>query len=66
MFLMKFHRDLYVPITFGHLEHLTDELVEEYRAWLQTDEGKQYLPGGMRGRNVGDRAKGNSKNWTKD
>lgn len=45
-FLGKFHRELIVPITFGHVEVITDEVKKEYLKWLETDEGKSYLEGG--------------------
>lgn len=45
-FLIKFHKDLVVPLTFGHTELLTDDIWQEYLAWCQTDEGKTYLEGG--------------------
>lgn len=35
-------------IMFGHLELLTDEMYEEYIAWCQTEDGKQYLKGGSK------------------
>lgn len=41
-----YHKDIFVQLSFGHLELLTDELWQEYLDWCQTDEGKQYLEGG--------------------
>jgi len=35
-----------VPITFGHVEVISDEVKKEYLKWLETDEGKSYLEGG--------------------
>lgn len=45
-FLWQFHRDIFHLIAFGHLELITQEMVDEYIAWCQTDEGKKYLKGG--------------------
>lgn len=44
--LWKYHRDLFTPLLFGHLELFTEELAREYRDWCLTDEGRQYLKGG--------------------
>ena len=46
--LFKYHRDLMVPLMFGHLELFTEELQKEYKEWCLTDEGKQYLKGGSK------------------
>ena len=35
-------------ISFGHVELFTEEMQQEYVAWCQTDEGKQYLKGGSK------------------
>ena len=43
---MKYHRDLYVPISFGHTELLTEEIYNEYLEWCRTEEGASYLEGG--------------------
>jgi len=45
---LKFHRDLYSPLMFGHVELMTQELYDEYLTWVQTDEGRQYLKGGSK------------------
>jgi hypothetical protein len=45
-FLWRFHRDILSPLLFGHVELYTEEIEQEYYAWLQTEEGKQYLVGG--------------------
>ena len=45
-FLLQFHKDLIVPLTFGHTELLTDDIWQEYIDWCCTDEGKSYLEGG--------------------
>ena len=42
-FLLKYHRELYVPLWFGHLELFTDEIKQEYIDWCLTDEAKPYL-----------------------
>ena len=41
-----YHRDIYTPLMFGHVEELTPELWQEYIEWVKTDEGKKYLKGG--------------------
>ena len=45
---LKFHRELYTPLMFGHVELLTNELYQEYLDWVQTDDGRQYLKGGSK------------------
>ena len=40
--------DIFPFIMFGHTEMLTDEMWEQYIAWCQTDDGKQYLEGGSK------------------
>ena len=46
--LFKYHKDLFSPLLFGHIELLTEELSKEYIDWCKTDEGKQYLKGGTK------------------
>lgn len=46
--LWMYDPKLYVLIGFGHLELFTDEMKEQYLAWCQTDEGKEYLKGGSK------------------
>lgn len=46
--LATYHRDLFVPLMFGHLELFTDELAKEYTEWCLTEEGRQYLQGGSK------------------
>lgn len=48
IWLLKYHRELYAPLMFGHLEEFTEELYQEYLEWCLTDEGKQYLRGGSK------------------
>jgi len=48
VWLATYHRDLLVPLMFGHLELFTDELAREYADWCQTEEGRQYLKGGSK------------------
>lgn len=43
---LKFHRDIYPLLMFGHNELITKEMYQEYLDWVQTDEGKQYLEDG--------------------
>lgn len=40
------HIEILPLILFGHIELLTDDMLEEYTEWCKTDEGKQYLKGG--------------------
>ena len=47
-FLMKYYRELFALIMFGHTELLTKEMQEKYYEWCLTDEGKQYLKGGSK------------------
>ena len=47
-YLEKYHRDIIIPLTFGHTELLTQEIWGEYIDWCQTDEGRQYLKGGSK------------------
>lgn len=46
MWLLKYHKDKYITISFGHLEDFTEEMKQEYLNWLKTEEGKSYLKGG--------------------
>ena len=46
--LWENHKDKLPLILFGHTELFTEEMQEEYIAWCQTDEGKQYLEGGSK------------------
>ena len=46
--LWENHRELISPIMFGHIELMTQEMWNEYIAWCQTDDGKQYLEGGSK------------------
>lgn len=48
VWLFTYHKDLFVPIMFGHLELFTDEMTREYLEWCETDEGRQYLKGGSK------------------
>lgn len=45
---LKFHRDIYTLLMFGHTELMTEDLWKEYIKWCQTDEGRQYLKGGSK------------------
>lgn len=45
---LNYHRELFTPLSFGHTELLTDELMQEYLEWVRTDEGRQYLKGGSK------------------
>ena len=39
----RYHKDILVPLSFGHIELMTDEIWEEYVNWCETDEAKPYL-----------------------
>ena len=47
-YLENYHRDIIIPLTFGHTELLTQEIWGEYVDWCRTDEGIQYLKGGTK------------------
>ena len=42
------HKQLIPLIMFGHTELFTDEMAQDYLAWCQTEDGKQYLKGGSK------------------
>lgn len=46
--LMKNHFDKIGLIMWGHTEEMTDEMWAEYIEWCKTDEGRQYLKGGSK------------------
>lgn len=46
--LFENHNDIFVLVMMGHLEYLTNDMFEQYLAWCQTDDGKQYLKGGSK------------------
>ena len=46
------HKDIVGLIMLGHLELLTEEMYIEYLEWVQTDEGKEYLKGGSKYKEV--------------
>lgn len=48
VWLLTYHSDKFVPISFGHLELFTKEMAKEYAEWCRTDEGRQYLKGGSK------------------
>lgn len=39
-------------IMLGHLELFTEEIQREYIEWCKTDEGRQYLKGGSKYKEV--------------
>lgn len=45
-YLFVNHRDIIVPVLFGHTELITDEIWNAYIEWCKTEDGKQYLEGG--------------------
>lgn len=50
--LLKKNPELIPLIMFGHLELFTAEMQEEYLEWCSTDEGRQYLKGGSKYKEV--------------
>lgn len=40
------HKDIVPLIMLGHLELFTENMQQEYLAWVQTEEGRKYLKGG--------------------
>lgn len=46
--LWENHRDIFALILFGHTELFTEEMQQEYLAWCQNDDGRQYLKGGSK------------------
>lgn len=42
-FIIRYHKDILVPLSFGHSEVLTEEIWQEYLNWCQTDEAKPYM-----------------------
>lgn len=47
-YLWDNHREIIVPLTFGHTELLTNEIWNAYIEWCKTDEGRQFLKGGAK------------------
>ena len=37
----------FVLVGFGHIEAMTDDMKKRYLEWVQTEEGKSYLVGGV-------------------
>lgn len=54
--LFKNHRDKFGLVMLGHVELVTEEMYNEYLAWCQTEDGKQYLEGGTKYRKENDNA----------
>lgn len=52
------HRNKIALIMFGHAELMTKEMWDEYIAWCQTEEGKQYLEGGSKYRQEEETSRG--------
>ena len=48
VWLFMNHKDILPLLMFGHVELFTPEMQQEYLAWCQTDEGRQYLKGGSK------------------
>jgi len=47
-FLVRNYPEEYVLIGFGHIEKLTHDIWQEYIAWCDTEDGRQYLQGGSK------------------
>ena len=46
--LFEYDKELLPLVMFGHLEVITEEMLDQYLVWCQTDDGKQYLEGGSK------------------
>ena len=46
------HKDLIPLIMLGHTELFTEDMQKEYLEWCKTDEGRQYLKGGSKYKEV--------------
>lgn len=46
--LFEYDKELLPLVMFGHLEVITEEMLDQYLAWCKTDDGKQYLEGGSK------------------
>lgn len=44
--LWENYREKFPLVLFGHVELITDEMWNEYIAWCETEEGRNYLEGG--------------------
>ena len=51
--LWENHKDIIGLILFGHTELFTEEMQKEYIEWCKTDDGKQYLKGGSKYKEMG-------------
>lgn len=51
-FLFRYHKDVIGLIMFGHTELFTEEMQKEYLEWCKTEEGKKYLAGGSKYKEV--------------
>lgn len=45
-YLFVNHREIVVPLMFGHTEGLTQEIWNAYIEWCKTEEGRKYFKGG--------------------
>lgn len=46
--LFEYDKELLPLVMFGHLEVITEEMLDQYLVWCRTDDGKQYLEGGSK------------------
>jgi hypothetical protein len=52
--LWENHRDIIGLIMLGHTELFTEDMQREYIEWCKTDEGRQYLKGGSKYKEMND------------
>ena len=45
-FLFTKYPEQFALISFGHVEEFTEDIKNEYKEWVKTDEAKPYLKGG--------------------
>lgn len=50
--LWENHRDKIALIMMGHTELFTSDMQREYLEWCKTEDGKQYLKGGSKYKEV--------------
>ena len=52
VWLFKYYPSFLPLISLGHVELFTKEMQKEYYDWCRTEEGKQYLEGGSKYREI--------------
>lgn len=43
VWMATYHTDLYVDTCMNDKNHMTPELYKEYREWLKTEQGSEYV-----------------------